>query len=64
MTSIVWVLVVFNLFHVEIAELGQYRSYGACQHAKLTTPVTGLGNWAKCQQRLIQVPIPVPAPVK
>ena len=56
----VWVIVVFNFFHMYQATLpGTYPDPNACQAALVTTQFS-FGNWGQCQP-IVYTPTP---PVK
>jgi hypothetical protein len=56
MMQLKWLLVIYSFFHVQQGELGRYDTYQQCVQAKLTTPITGLGNWSNCEERWVLPP--------
>lgn len=62
MMQMVYILIVYNVFHVQIAELKQFPDFASCQNAKVTTPIAGLGNWSACEQRWALPPAKARAP--
>lgn len=62
----VWVLVLWNFFHVQVATLGTFPNDNACEVRKAgyDQPFRlPLGEWTQCIPITTQVPPPPPPPV-
>jgi hypothetical protein len=61
MTTVTWVLIVWNFFHVQQGILGSYPDLNSCQVAKISYQQPfrlPLGNWTECVPLATSIPPP------